>query len=76
MVGIAQRLRRQVVALEIEGSIPSTHPKLLVTGNDVSCAQGAGQNSKTSIQVSYPFLFYFLFLLPSLVPFFNPDILP
>ena len=26
MVGVAQWLRRQVVALEIEGSTPSTHP--------------------------------------------------
>ena len=26
MVGVAQWLRRQVVALEIEGSNPSTHP--------------------------------------------------
>jgi hypothetical protein len=27
MVAVAQRLRRQVVALKIEGSIPSSHPK-------------------------------------------------
>lgn len=27
MVSVAQRSRRQVVALKIEGSIPSTHPK-------------------------------------------------
>jgi hypothetical protein len=27
MVVVAQRLRRQVVALKIEGSIPSSHPK-------------------------------------------------
>jgi hypothetical protein len=26
MVSVAQRLRRQVVALEIEGSNPSVHP--------------------------------------------------
>ena len=26
MVGVAERLRRQVVALEIEGSNPSAHP--------------------------------------------------
>jgi hypothetical protein len=28
MVAVAQWLRRQVVALKIEGSIPSSHPKL------------------------------------------------
>ena len=27
MVAVAQRSRRQVVALKIEGSIPSSHPK-------------------------------------------------
>ncbi len=30
MVGVAERLRRQVVALKIVGSIPSTHPKLIL----------------------------------------------
>ena len=28
LVGVAERLRRQVVALEIEGSNPSVHPIL------------------------------------------------
>lgn len=32
MVGVAQWLRRQVVALKIEGSIPSTHPKSALSG--------------------------------------------
>ncbi len=31
VVSVAQRSRRQVVALEIEGSIPSTHPILLTS---------------------------------------------
>jgi hypothetical protein len=30
LVGVAERLRRQVVALEIEGSNPSVHPILSV----------------------------------------------
>ena len=33
MVAVAQRLRRQVVALKIEGSIPSSHPKAFKQGN-------------------------------------------
>jgi len=31
VVAVAQRSRRQVVALKIEGSIPSSHPKFTVT---------------------------------------------
>ena len=32
MVAVAQWLRRQVVALKIEGSIPSSHPKFTFGG--------------------------------------------
>gem|GEM_PF-913023 len=32
MVAVAQRSRRQVVALKIEGSIPSSHPKFTFGG--------------------------------------------
>ena len=35
VVGVAERLRRQVVALEIEGSNPSVHPIHLLRSHSI-----------------------------------------
>ena len=62
MVAVAQRLRRQVVALKIEGSIPSSHPKPFKQGNS--------QFSNTANQ-SFPILlhfYYFPLIIPPAVP--------
>ena len=44
MVAVAQWLRRQVVALKIEGSIPSSHPK--------SFTEGKFQTTNTNYQTN------------------------
>ena len=56
MVAVAQRLRRQVVALKIEGSIPSSHPKAFKQGNS--------QFSNTDNQSS-PILLYSYYVPPN-----------
>ena len=59
MVGVAERLRRQVVALETEGSNPSVHPNsprrncLLVAGVQPALPQRYWTERQTSDSLQY-----------------------
>jgi hypothetical protein len=54
VVSVAQRLRRQVVALEIEGSNPSVHPSFLI-GRIIYRAPRNGSDLPPSL--SAPFIY-------------------